>query len=167
MARFDEKSGNLYVTGVPAVVLPWPACCRPACCRPTPMRARCLALPGSSSASFCHTGRVTWPVADNLCLPVLPPPAELGRVASHYYIRHSSVETYNELLKPHMSEEDVLAMMARSSGERLPLHLSDCSFWLLFDRPHPGNVPSHCPGPASVALLGCLSRSRAPKDQAP
>ena len=46
MARFDEKSGNLYVT-------------------------------------------------------------ELGRVASHFYIKHSSIVTYNELLKPHMSETDV------------------------------------------------------------
>ena len=46
MARFDEKSGNLYVT-------------------------------------------------------------ELGRVASHFYIKHSSVVTYNELLKPHMSEAEV------------------------------------------------------------
>ena len=55
MARFDERSGNLYVT-------------------------------------------------------------ELGRVASHYYIRHASILTYNELLKPHMNEADVLAMIARSSG---------------------------------------------------
>ncbi len=46
MARFDEKSGNLYVT-------------------------------------------------------------ELGRVASHFYIRHSSIVTYNDLLKRHMSEAEV------------------------------------------------------------
>ncbi|KAK9814715.1 hypothetical protein WJX72_010327 [[Myrmecia] bisecta] len=54
MARFDEKSGNLYVT-------------------------------------------------------------ELGRVASHYYIRHSSIVVFNELLKRHMSEAEILAMMAQSS----------------------------------------------------
>ncbi len=46
MARFDEKSGNLYVT-------------------------------------------------------------ELGRVASHFYIRHSSIVIYNDLLKRHMSEAEV------------------------------------------------------------
>ena len=46
MARFDERSGNLYVT-------------------------------------------------------------ELGRVASHYYIRHASIVAYNELLKPRMSEAEV------------------------------------------------------------
>eukprot|EP00887_Chlorella_sp_A99_P000213 scaffold13.g213.t1 len=54
MARFDERSGNLYVT-------------------------------------------------------------ELGRVASHFYIRHDSINVFNEMLKPHMSEADVLAMIARSS----------------------------------------------------
>ena len=46
MARFDEKSGNLYVT-------------------------------------------------------------ELGRVASHFYIKHSSIVIYNDLLKRHMSEAEV------------------------------------------------------------
>ncbi|PRW32956.1 activating signal cointegrator 1 complex subunit 3 isoform B [Chlorella sorokiniana] len=54
MARFDERSGNLYVT-------------------------------------------------------------ELGRVASHYYIRHSSILVFNEHLKPHMTEADVLSMIAQSS----------------------------------------------------
>lgn len=43
-------------------------------------------------------------------------PAELGRVASHYYIRHSSIVVFNEHLKPHMGEADVLAMIALSSG---------------------------------------------------
>ncbi|KAL4422681.1 hypothetical protein ABPG75_008878 [Micractinium tetrahymenae] len=40
---------------------------------------------------------------------------ELGRVASHYYIRHSSIVVFNEHLKPHMTEADVLAMVAQSS----------------------------------------------------
>jgi hypothetical protein len=43
-------------------------------------------------------------------------PAELGRVASHYYIRHSSIVVFNEHLKPHMGEADILAMIALSSG---------------------------------------------------
>lgn len=43
-------------------------------------------------------------------------PAELGRVASHYYIRHASVQVFNEHLRPHMGEADVLAMIALSSG---------------------------------------------------
>lgn len=41
--------------------------------------------------------------------------SELGRVASHFYIRHSSIVTFNEHLRPHMSEADVLAMIAESS----------------------------------------------------
>ena len=40
---------------------------------------------------------------------------ELGRVASHYYLRHASIEAYNELLKPNMSDSEVLACVARSS----------------------------------------------------
>eukprot|EP00850_Spirogloea_muscicola_P016834 SM000140S00583 [mRNA] locus=s140:13532:28767:- [translate_table: standard] len=54
MVRFDEKSGNLYVT-------------------------------------------------------------ELGRVASHFYIQYTSVETYNEMLKRHMSDSELLHMVAYSS----------------------------------------------------
>ena len=57
MARFDEKSGNLYVT-------------------------------------------------------------ELGRVASHFYIRHSSIIIFNDLLKRHMSEAEVTWVM--HAGLRLP-----------------------------------------------
>ena len=42
--------------------------------------------------------------------------AELGRVASHYYIRHNSILVFNEHLKPRMGEADVLSMIAQSSG---------------------------------------------------
>ncbi|CAK9255752.1 unnamed protein product [Sphagnum jensenii] len=54
MLRFDEKSGNLYVT-------------------------------------------------------------DLGRVASHFYIQYTSVETYNEMLKPHMNESELIHLVAHSS----------------------------------------------------
>eukprot|EP00897_Mesotaenium_endlicherianum_P001872 jgi/Mesen1/1712/ME000138S00568 len=54
MMRFDEKSGNLYVT-------------------------------------------------------------ELGRVASHFYIQYSSVETYNEMLKRHMNDAEIINLVAHSS----------------------------------------------------
>jgi len=40
---------------------------------------------------------------------------ELGRVASHFYIRQASIEVYNELLKPHMTTEDILSMISKSS----------------------------------------------------
>lgn len=56
-------------------------------------------------------------------LPLSPHPSpsppryvtELGRVASHYYVKAPSIVTFNERLKPHLREEDVLAMMALSS----------------------------------------------------
>lgn len=40
---------------------------------------------------------------------------ELGRIASHFYIQYSSVETYNEMLKRHMSDSEVIDMVAHSS----------------------------------------------------
>ncbi|XP_021733961.1 DExH-box ATP-dependent RNA helicase DExH14-like isoform X1 [Chenopodium quinoa] len=40
---------------------------------------------------------------------------ELGRIASHFYIHYSSVETYNEMLKRHMSDSEVIDMVAHSS----------------------------------------------------
>lgn len=40
---------------------------------------------------------------------------ELGRVASHYYIKHLSMVTFNQALKPQMSEAALLAMMAMSN----------------------------------------------------
>ncbi|PRQ20087.1 putative RNA helicase [Rosa chinensis] len=35
---------------------------------------------------------------------------ELGRIASHFYIQYSSVETYNEMLKPHMNETECVLL---------------------------------------------------------
>ncbi|KAH7652348.1 DNA helicase protein [Dioscorea alata] len=40
---------------------------------------------------------------------------ELGRIASHYYLQYSSVETYNEMLRRHMSDSEVINMVAHSS----------------------------------------------------
>ena len=42
-------------------------------------------------------------------------PTEMGRVASHYYITHSSIEVFNEYLSQHMSEADVFAMLSLSA----------------------------------------------------
>lgn len=36
---------------------------------------------------------------------------ELGRIASHFYIQYSSVETYNEMLKRHMNETEVIVSL--------------------------------------------------------
>ncbi|GLT59223.1 hypothetical protein SLA2020_320560 [Shorea laevis] len=40
---------------------------------------------------------------------------ELGRIASHFYIQYSSVETYNEMLRHYMNESEVIEMVAHSS----------------------------------------------------
>eukprot|EP00798_Chlamydomonas_sp_ICE-L_P004882 gene4882-34647_t len=41
--------------------------------------------------------------------------SELGRVASHYYIRHQSMVIFNTMLKPHLTESDLLTMVSQSS----------------------------------------------------
>lgn len=33
---------------------------------------------------------------------------DLGRIASHFYIQYSSVETYNEMLRRHMNDSEVI-----------------------------------------------------------
>lgn len=33
---------------------------------------------------------------------------ELGRIASHFYLQYSSVETYNEMLRRHMNDSEVM-----------------------------------------------------------
>ncbi|KAL2493038.1 U5 small nuclear ribonucleoprotein helicase [Abeliophyllum distichum] len=40
---------------------------------------------------------------------------ELGRIASHFYIQYSSVETYNEMLRRYMNDSEVIDMVAHSS----------------------------------------------------
>lgn len=39
---------------------------------------------------------------------------DLGRTASHYYIKYASIETFNDLLKPFMNEKQTLAMVSKS-----------------------------------------------------
>lgn len=39
---------------------------------------------------------------------------DLGRIASHFYIHHKSVEVYNQMLKPFLKDEDLLVVLAHS-----------------------------------------------------
>ena len=39
---------------------------------------------------------------------------DLGRTASHYYILHESVDIYNELLRPHMTEAEIFEAICHS-----------------------------------------------------
>ena len=41
-------------------------------------------------------------------------PTDVGRVASHYYIHHESVEMYNSLLKTYMNDEELFHLIASS-----------------------------------------------------
>lgn len=41
--------------------------------------------------------------------------SDLGRIAAKYYIRHTSIEIFNENFRPKMSEADILAMLCRST----------------------------------------------------
>jgi len=40
---------------------------------------------------------------------------DLGRVASNFYVRYRSIETFNARMKPRMTESEVLAMISHSS----------------------------------------------------
>ncbi|KAI7860666.1 Sec63 Brl domain-containing protein [Circinella umbellata] len=40
---------------------------------------------------------------------------DLGRIASNFYIRHTSIEIFNDFMKPRMTEADALSMMSLSS----------------------------------------------------
>ncbi|KAF9357866.1 hypothetical protein BGX34_009192 [Mortierella sp. NVP85] len=42
-------------------------------------------------------------------------PKDLGRIASNYYVSYNSVNTYNNLMKPRMTEADVLSMVSQST----------------------------------------------------
>ncbi|GAM18810.1 hypothetical protein SAMD00019534_019850 [Acytostelium subglobosum LB1] len=42
-------------------------------------------------------------------------PTDLGRIASHYYIKYPSIETFNEILNQTMQQEQVLTLLANSS----------------------------------------------------
>lgn len=41
-------------------------------------------------------------------------PTDLGRIASKYYIRNASIEIFNKMFRPRMSEADVLALLSSS-----------------------------------------------------
>lgn len=43
---------------------------------------------------------------------------DLGRIAAKYYIRHASIETFNEKFEPKMTEADVLKMLCMSTEVR-------------------------------------------------
>ena len=51
---------------------------------------------------------------------------ELGRVASHFYIRHSSIVAFNEMLRPHMSEAEVRIALSSLWSQQSPAQNALC-----------------------------------------
>lgn len=111
MARFDERSGNLYVTELGRVASHfyirhdrWDGALMHVyrILSPFAHPARPLRPPNCScSGGACISSASMY--ASLPCLPALPAP---------------SINVFNEMLKPHMNEADVLAMIARSSGQQ-------------------------------------------------
>lgn len=45
----------------------------------------------------------------------LPQVTELGRIASHYYLTHETMATYNQMLKPTLSQIELFRVFSLSS----------------------------------------------------
>ena len=59
---------------------------------------------------------------------------DLGRIAARYYIRHSSIEIFNQEMKPRMSHADVLAMLSMSTEVTLQLLVMNAANLTKFDQ---------------------------------
>ena len=52
---------------------------------------------------------------------------DLGRTASHYYIKYDTVETFNELMRNIMNEGEILAMLSKAQEfEQLKVKMKNC-----------------------------------------
>lgn len=40
---------------------------------------------------------------------------DIGRIAAKYYIRHQSIEVFQKLFRPRMTEADILDMLSKST----------------------------------------------------
>lgn len=92
MAVFDERSGNLYVTELGRVASHFYIRCMGCLASLRCIRAR----------APCH-----WPTS--------PPAHAAGLLRDAHTCRHLTMVTFNELMKPHMTEAEVLSMVAQSS----------------------------------------------------
>ncbi|XP_011704031.1 PREDICTED: activating signal cointegrator 1 complex subunit 3 isoform X2 [Wasmannia auropunctata] len=89
---------------------------------------------------------------------------DLGRIASHYYLKYDTVEIFNELQKPIMTEAEILAMISRAQEfEQLKVRddemneldelMQECEL-----EPHGGVENVH--GKVNILLQTFLSRIR-------
>ena len=68
----------------------------------------------SSCTHFCF---ISTPLHYSLSLlaPLINQVTELGRIASHYYLTHETVATYNQMLKPTLSQIELFRVFSLSS----------------------------------------------------
>ncbi|XP_073143681.1 DExH-box ATP-dependent RNA helicase DExH14 [Henckelia pumila] len=87
---------------------------------------------------------------------------ELGRIASHFYIQYSSVETYNEMLKRHMNDSEVIDMVAHSTEfENIVVREEEQNELEMMTRKCPLEVkggPSNKHGKISILIQMYISR---------
>jgi activating signal cointegrator complex subunit 3 len=89
---------------------------------------------------------------------------DLGRIASHYYIKHTTVQSFNNMLAPHLSDPDAVHVLCSSAEfDQLkvrPEELSEIdqlkkhSFWNI------KSTSDDTAGKVSVLLQGYLSHAR-------
>ncbi|XP_055848927.1 activating signal cointegrator 1 complex subunit 3 [Episyrphus balteatus] len=88
---------------------------------------------------------------------------ELGRTASHFYIKYDTVEIFNELLKPFMTEADIFNMISQAQ-EFQQLKVRDDELEELDELRHYAcKLPGHggsddVPGKVNILLQTYLSR---------
>ncbi|MES1904086.1 MAG: hypothetical protein MHPSP_004599, partial [Paramarteilia canceri] len=59
-------------------------------------------------------------------------PTKMGRVASHFYLKHATVDTFNQFLKPVMYEDEILDLLCQS-GEFKQIKCRDEEMQELFN----------------------------------
>ena len=73
------------------------------------LRDHCSALIRTAARKLDHARMIRFN-SDTGSLGV----TDLGRMASHFYICHGSIEVFNDILLPHMSDAELFAAVSRS-----------------------------------------------------
>ncbi len=62
---------------------------------------------------------------------------DLGRIASHFYIKYDTVEVFNEMFKTHSTEADVFAMVSHSQEfQQVKVQFKSVFFFISFMMPY-------------------------------
>ncbi|RPD67035.1 Sec63-domain-containing protein [Lentinus tigrinus ALCF2SS1-7] len=92
---------------------------------------------------------------------------DLGRIAAKYYIRQKSIEIFNQLFRPKMSDADVLAMLSRSTEfDQIQVRENELTELKAFEDVIPCQVPGgtdSSAGKVNILLQAYISQMR-PED---